>query len=99
MIAVPGGLYIGDDTDFLNGTELHKPKLLPITADAIARPDSPSLPTNLIITNPNALEGASFDTSNFDTTLELQSLGWGTPVVACSSVGNCSMLMITVHFG
>ena len=76
LIAEPEGLYIGDDTDFLNGTEHQKLKFLPITADTIARPDSPSLPTMLINSNDNALEGTSFDGSNLDAAIELQSSGW-----------------------
>lgn len=74
LIAGPEGLYIGVDSDFLNGTEHQKLKFLPITADAIARPDSPSLPTILINNNENALEGVSFDGSNLDAALARFSL-------------------------
>jgi len=64
LIAEPEGLYIGDDTDFLNGTEHRKLKFLPITSDTIARPDKPSLPTTILSNNGDALEGASFDGTN-----------------------------------
>lgn len=76
LIAEPEGLYIGDDTDFLNGTEHRKLKFLPITSDEIARPDSPSLPTVLINANGDALEGSSFDGANLEAAIELQISGW-----------------------
>ena len=44
----PEGLYIGDDTDFLNGSEHKKLKFLSITDNVIDRPEIPTLPATLI---------------------------------------------------
>ncbi len=53
MIAEEEGLYMGDDTDFINGTEHRKLKFLPISDNVIDRPDAPSLPTSIVTTNGN----------------------------------------------
>jgi hypothetical protein len=64
LISEPEGLYIGDDTDFLNNTEHRKLKFLPITQNAIARPDRPVLPTTMLTnrdTGVSGLDGSTFD--------------------------------------
>jgi len=63
MIAEDEGLYLGDDTDFLNGSEHKKLKFLPITSNTINRPNAPTLPTTLVSNNGSALETSSFDGS------------------------------------
>lgn len=57
----PEGLYIGDDTDFLNGFKHPKFKFLPITTSAIVRPGAASLPTSIFSVNNNALDAIAFD--------------------------------------
>ncbi len=76
IISEPEGLYIGDDTDFMNGTEHKKLKFLPISTDAIARPEAPTLPTSLISPEGNALNSHSFDGNVVGASVELQSTGW-----------------------
>lgn len=61
MIAEDEGLYIGDDTDFLNGSEHQKLKFLPITTDIVARAEAPSLPTTMLSVTNNTLTASSFD--------------------------------------
>ena len=65
MISEEEGLYLGDDTDFQNGTQHQKLKFLPINEETVARPDAPALPTT-IVTNvgdgiTNGLNGSSFN--------------------------------------
>lgn len=76
MIAEPEGLYIGDDTDFINGTEHKKLKFLPISTDIIPRPDSPTLPTTLISPNGSSLDSMDFDGTVLGSPMELTSSGW-----------------------
>ena len=57
----PEGLYIGDDTDFLNGSYTGRVKLLPISNNVISRPSEITLPTNLININSNQLRTQSFN--------------------------------------
>ena len=76
LIAEDEGLYIGDDTDFLNGTEHPKLKFLPISGDTIARPDAPTLPTTLVSPRGDALDGSSFDGASFGAPMELDGAGW-----------------------
>ena len=77
LIAEEEGLYIGDDTDFLNGTEHAKLKFLPITSNTIKRPEAPELPATLVTPNGNALDGSAFDGSILGASAELISTGWG----------------------
>lgn len=57
----PEGLYIGDDTDFLNGFEHQKLKFLPVTTTVIERPGVATLPTSIISGNGTTLDSAAFD--------------------------------------
>jgi len=57
----PEGLYIGDDTNFLNGFEHLKFKFLPITENTIKRPTVATLPTSIFTTNADALDARDFD--------------------------------------
>ena len=77
LIVEDEGLYIGDDTDFLNGTEHAKLKFLPITSNTIKRPDAPELPATLVTPNGNALDGSAFDGSIPGASAELTDTGWG----------------------
>ncbi len=72
----PEGLYIGDDTDFLNGFEHPKFKFLPITSSTIVRPNIPSLPTTIFSGNGFALDAIAFDGSTLDTPMTMSSTGW-----------------------
>lgn len=76
MIAEPEGLYIGDDTDFLNGTEHRKLKFLPVSDDTIARPSIPTLPTTLLTRDGFDLDTTSFDGTTFDEREVLGSADW-----------------------
>lgn len=55
------GLYIGDDTDFLNGSEHPKLKFLPLTSERIIREEAPTLPASLVRTNNNTFNIANFN--------------------------------------
>ena len=72
----PEGLYIGDDTDFLNGFEHLKLKFLPITSNTIVRPGKPSLPTTIFSSSDSALNAITFDGTTFDAPLTASSSGW-----------------------
>jgi len=82
MIAEPEGLYIGDDTDFLNGSEHAKLKFLPITTNRINRPDKPTLPTILISNNGGALDTSPFDGINVENPTQLLNNNWEDAVGA-----------------
>jgi hypothetical protein len=82
MIAEPEGLYIGDDTDFLNGAEHAKLKFLPITTKRINRPDKPTLPTVLISNNGGALDTSPFDGINIENPTQLLNSNWEDAVGA-----------------
>ena len=76
LIAEEEGLYLGDDTDFLNGSEHRKLKFLPISEDIISRPEAPSLPTSIITPNGDNLDGISFDGNIFGMQGTLGNSGW-----------------------
>ena len=76
LIAEDEGLYIGDDTDFLNGSEHKKLKFLPITTDTIYRPESHSLPATVLSPIDGALYGTSFNGTDLTDSAELSSTGW-----------------------
>lgn len=76
MIAEEEGLYLGDDTDFINGTEHKKLKFLPVTEDTIVRPDVASLPTTILSPNGNALQATAFDGASLGAPAELSNTGW-----------------------
>ncbi len=65
----PEGLYIGDDTDFMNGNEHPKFKFLPMTTNKIARPVIPTLPTTLYSNNNGEITATPFDGALFGTTM------------------------------
>lgn len=72
----PEGLYIGDDTDFLNGEERPKLKFLPTTNSRIQRPDVPSLPTAIVNVNASTLEAMAFDGNAAGASSSLSASGW-----------------------
>lgn len=80
LIAREEGLYIGDDTDFLNGTEHQKFKFLPITGETIFRPAPLTLPTQIVSAStslPSQLVCRTYNGSTVDasgTTLDQQFL-------------------------
>ena len=76
LIAEPEGLYIGDDTDFMNGTQAAKLKFLPITSNTIPRPDVATLPTTILTTDAGGLDASSFNGNRFGTSTELATSGW-----------------------
>ena len=76
LIAEDEGLYIGDDTDFMNGTEHRKLKFLPLSTDVISRPEAPSLPTSLVTPNGDNLDGINFDGTTFGTQATLNNSNW-----------------------
>lgn len=74
LIAEPEGLYIGDDTDFLNGTQHQKLKFLPISSDVVSRPELPSLPTTaLSVNSSNTITASAFDGVSFGPTMALSN--------------------------
>ncbi len=76
LIAEPEGLYIGDDTDFMNGTRAAKLKFLPITTNTVPRPAIPTLPTTLITPEANALNASAYDGNTFGSATKLATSGW-----------------------
>ena len=85
LIAEPEGLYIGDDTDFLNGTEHKKLKFLPITDEVIARPDAPTLPTTLVANNSLGVSGlntSSFNGTTIGASVQLSNSEFGSATAA-----------------
>lgn len=76
MIAEPEGLYIGDDTDFVNGSKHAKLKFLPITSDVIRRPQRATLPTTMLSANGSALDGVSFDGTALGVPSPVADAGW-----------------------
>jgi hypothetical protein len=61
----PDGLYIGDDTNFLNGFEHPRFKFLPLGTELINRPDRPALPATVLRVNTDRLEASPFDGTSF----------------------------------
>jgi len=51
LIPTDEGLFIGDDTDFLNGSQHRKLKFLPLSENTIERPAPPAFPTTLLSPN------------------------------------------------
>ena len=76
LIAEDEGLYIGDDTDFLNGSRHAKLKFLPIGSNTIQRPDVPQLPATLVTPNDSALDGSTFDGTSPQAPAQLLGDGW-----------------------
>lgn len=72
----PEGLYMGDDTDFLNGIEHPKFKFLPITSNTIERPQTPTLPSTIFQSNGSALDAIAFDGTTLDAPMPIASQGW-----------------------
>ena len=72
----PEGLYIGDDTDFLNGFYHPKFKFLPITSNTIKRPSTPSLPTTAFGVSGAALDAIPFDGATFGAPMAMSDTGW-----------------------
>ncbi len=81
LIAEPEGIYLGDDTDFLNETEHKKLKFLPVTETIIARPNVPTLPTMIVTNNDSGVSGlnlSSFDGSTIDASTQLSDTEFGS---------------------
>ena len=65
LIAEDDGLYVGDDTDFLNGSEHQKLKFLPLSSNILSRPNRPTLPTTALTVSGSTLSASSFNGSSF----------------------------------
>ena len=72
----PEGLYIGDDTDFLNGSYHPKFKFLPLSSNTITRPNKPSLPTTIFSVNGSALDAIPFDGTTLGAPMAISSAVW-----------------------
>ena len=72
----PEGLYVGDDTDFLDGFYHPKFKFLPTTSDAIERPEAPSLPTTALSVRGQSLDATAFDGTTLGATTAMSGSGW-----------------------
>jgi len=76
LIAEPEGLYMGDDTNYLNGSEHPKLKFLPLSDMVISRPTAATLPTSIATPSGNTLSGISYNGSTFGTPSTLGDSGW-----------------------
>ena len=76
LIAEEEGLYIGDDTDFLNGTEHAKLKFLPITTNTVYRPEAHTLPATVFTANADALNSLSYDGTTFGAPTQITATEW-----------------------
>ena len=76
LIAEDEGLYIGDDTDFLNGTEHQKLKFLPVSGNTISRPELPTLPTTILNPAGNALTSTTFNGVALGAQTNVLNTGW-----------------------
>ena len=76
MISEPEGLYFGDDTDFMNGSEHRKLKFLPVSSNIISRPEPASLPTSIITPDGDNLSGINYNGSTFGTQGTLNNGSW-----------------------
>ena len=76
LIAEEEGLYIGDDTDFINGTEHQKLKFLPITTNTITRPEAHTLPATILTASGDALNSVSYDGNTLGSPTQLSASDW-----------------------
>jgi hypothetical protein len=76
LIPTDEGLFIGDDTDFLNGSQHRKLKFLPLSENTIERPAPPAFPTTLLSPQDNALVGSPFLDIVPDSPNEFLATGW-----------------------
>jgi len=76
LIAENEGLYIGDDTDFLNGTEHAKLKFLPVTNNMISQPQLPTLPATILTADGSALDSVSYNGASFGAAVEVSASNW-----------------------
>jgi hypothetical protein len=76
LIAEEEGLYIGDDTDFLNGSEHQKLKFLPVTENQIVRPEAHTLPATILTASSDSLNSFSFDGTDLSAATQLSTSGW-----------------------
>jgi hypothetical protein len=76
LISEPEGLYLGDDTDFMNGSEHRKLKFLPLSTEIIARPETPALPTTIVTPDGGALDGITYNGTTFGTPMTMSNSGW-----------------------
>lgn len=76
LIAEEEGLYIGDDTDFLNGTEHPKLKFLPATTNTISRPEAHSLPATVLTPSGDTLNSLNYDGTTLSAPTQASAAGW-----------------------
>lgn len=65
LVSEVEGLYVGDDTNFLNGSEHPKLKFLPVTTEIIDRSEAPRLPAALVADADDGLTRSTFDGTTF----------------------------------
>lgn len=78
LIAEEEGLYIGDDTDFLNGGEHAKLKFLPVTNNTIFRPEAHTLPATVFTANGDALNALSYDGTTMGAAMQVSASDWAS---------------------
>lgn len=79
LLPTDDGLWIGDDTEFLNGASHPRLKFLPIDVNtSILRPEEPLLPVTFLrsASNSGALEAVSFDGTAFGASEKFAWTGW-----------------------
>lgn len=90
LISEEEGLYVGDDTDFLNGSEHAKLKFIPVTNTTIERPEVATLPANILGNNAGRdLTTRRFNGANFGDIENITTSGYGIRgVTGAIAVGN-----------
>lgn len=76
LLPTDDGLWVGDDTEFLNGKSHPRLKFLPTDVNmSILRPEAPSLPVTFLRPAPDSgeLEAVAFDGSSFGAS---ERVGW-----------------------
>jgi len=87
LVATSEGVYMGDDTDFINGERRPKLKFFPLTDTTITRPEPPELPTDILSADGASLKSTGFDGSTADSATEVQSTGWSDARAALMVAG------------
>ena len=78
MLVEDDGLWIGDDTEFLNDEFHPRLKFLPETTVSVDRPAPAALPTTVFTAESNSLDAVSFDGSTLGAPIELAAGSpWG----------------------
>jgi len=88
LIAEDEGLYIGDDTEFMNGNRHARLKFLPIGTEVIVRPDTPTLPGRFLFNDffGEDLTGQMFDGVSLGASAALLDQTFGSEAVGATVV-------------